>query len=124
MDKVEFKDLSEREWFFSPEGDLCRKLRPLNGCNTYNHSVGIWQNLDVGAKVELTLAPVHLLPRTAGDEGRHSNELVLYWHPCGHYEQCRRSQLQNGERYIPVSALPELPQLVHQCKCLGKFLKE
>lgn len=124
LNKVRFSEVSEREWFFCNAGDLCRKVRPLNGCNTYNHSLGIWQNTDTGMLVELTIGPAHLQPRVAADEGRHSSEMVLYWHPCGHYELCKRSQLQNGEHYIPVSAIPELPRLVHQCKCLGKFLKE
>ena len=54
-----FSKLSTQAWFVNEDGDVCQKLRPLNGSNTYNLTQGEWGWTDLRINVDQTTAPFH-----------------------------------------------------------------
>ena len=108
-----FDEIQTGDWFLL-DGDLCQRVVPLNTANTYNFTRATWSWTNPKDHVTPTIAPVHLLPRVATDV-EFGEAQVLYWHPCGHWALCARSQLRQGERYIPLSALPKMSVLRHRC---------
>jgi len=108
-----FDDIQTGGWFLRA-GDVCQRLSPLNTANTYNFTRGAWAWTNRQEPVNPTIAPVHLIPRRATDVEAGESR-VLYWHPCGHWDLCARRELREGEHYIPLSVLPWMPVLRHQC---------
>lgn len=109
MEKHAFRDIDEGAWCIF-EDELIQKLRPLNSSNAYSFTRAGWRWVDGPAKVSLAPAPIYLPTRVAA-AGEPPTGRVLYWHPCGFWDICRRQDLEAGWRYYRLEDLPRFSRL-------------